>query len=409
MEFKILDIRTESDGKKCFLCSTGLGVYIENLPDNYQDYEVQREIVVNSYLDKLIDTVLNLKHIPPIVLVLEASDYIQDTNFLKVQNFKILDGLQRTYRLKTIWDTIAFFNKQFESDENILQYTQFQISRTYSKELATINSSSKIFQILSKFFTKNQSIDLRDLFYKNIQWFEIWTGLTPDDEVNKMLILNAGHKPVKTKHQLELIFRNILPIISKVENKSFVLIREKEVSSLAFSKARQTGQFHFSQLIVSILSLKEGKPVTTNIDLIQKAQDTDFEIEEFKEYFKYSFIKIFIDTIVDLDKSISNHFGDIGIKWIGREVSLVGIFSACGNHSQSKGLTPLDSLLKIKNIISANPSNLNLEDYEKVRNTTELSKVNIGNVNKNAIYNAILNLLNDSSEKKIVWSNYFKA
>jgi len=255
----------------------------------------------------------------------------------------------------------------------------------------------------------NATIDLRQLFDENKQWFEIWTGLTPDDEVNKMLVLNAGHKPVKTKHQLELIFRNILPIIVKVENKSFELIREKELSSIAFSKARKIGQFHFSQLIVSLLSLKEGKPVTTNVNLIQKAQSTDFEIEEYNEYFKFSFISAFINTIIDLDLAISDKFGDIGIKWVGREVSLVGLFSACGNYAHTSLIAPLEILSVIESKICSNPSFLNLEDYEKVRNSMELSKVNIGNVNKNAIFNAISDVLKNNSIKPINWAIYFKA
>jgi hypothetical protein len=409
MDFKILDTRIEEENKSCFLCSSTLQEYIENLPDDYRDYEVQREIVTNSYLDKLIDTILNLKHIPPIVLVVEPGEFLENLGILEVYKFKILDGLQRTYRLKIIWDTITLFKKEFENNPGLLQYSQFQLSRKYSKELSIINSNSKILQSISEYFAKNETFDLRQLFNNNKQWFEIWTGLTPDDEVNKMLVLNAGHKPVKTKHQLELIFRNILPIIIKVENKSFELIREKEVSSIAFSKARKVGQFHFSQLIVSLLSLKEGKPITTNVNLVQKAQSTDFEIEEYNGYFKFSFIREFINTIIDLDKAVSEKFGDIGIKWIGREVSLVGLFSACGNYAYETKITPLEILSVMQRKICSNPSFLNLEDYEKVRNTMELSKVNIGNVNKNAIFNAISDTLKSNSIKTISWSIYFKA
>lgn len=406
MEFKILDQRRE-ENNYCFLASTSLQNYIENLPDNYRDYEIQREIVSNSYLDNLIETILNKKHIPPIVLVIESGDYTISKEVLLVKRFKILDGLQRTFRLKLIWDTIKFFKDEVSKSDEIISYSKFKVSRIYSEKLLEINSTTNILYSLIEFYKKNVTYELTDL-YDNIQWFEIWTDLTPDEEVQKMLILNAGHKPVKTNHQLELLFRNLLPIIKKIKNGEFELIREKDQSSITYSKNREKGQFHFSHLISSILSLKEGKTITTNVGLIQKTQSSDFEIEEFSQYFNFEFFSRFIEVLIDLDTKISAVYGELGLKWVGREVSLVGVFAATGKYAKEFSLGPIQSLNLIESKVLSDVTKLNLDEYEKLRNSLELSKVNIGTVNKKAIYDAIYDLISDKLNN-ILWTKYFKV
>src|SRR5712671_2221640 len=105
MKATILDSRTDG-GSECFLCRITLEDYVASLPATYQDYDVQREIVSNVYLDHLVDTVLAGKHIPPIVLV--GGNHTRDGDELLIESFKILDGLQRTFRLQAIRLTITY-------------------------------------------------------------------------------------------------------------------------------------------------------------------------------------------------------------------------------------------------------------------------------------------------------------
>jgi hypothetical protein len=406
----ILDKMQENKGT-CYLTKIPLIDFVVSLPIGYQDYEVQREIVTNTYLDNLIDTVLYQKHIPPIVLVIDAGFFSIKGEKIDIAEFKILDGLQRTFRLKLIWDSIQFFHAQLEISTEILELKRIQLSRRFAEHLEKINSNSKILESIIKYFIEKSKgggkVDVRSCF-NNYQWFEIWSNLTPNEEVNKMLVLNAGHKPVKTQHQLELLFLNLIPIIKKAGLGSFALIREKESNSTIFSRNRKKGQFHFSHLITSILSFNEGKPITANVNLVQKTQSTDFDIEQFDKYFNYDFLHKYIDVLLKLDDALEVQFGELGTKWMGREVSLVGMFAALGKYGDQENITPLVMLEKLDNSIIKNPASLNLIEFESVRNSLDLSKINIGTVNKNAIYNGIYSLLRNK-EQLIIWSNYFKG
>jgi hypothetical protein len=406
----ILDSFKENSSE-CYLVKLRLGEYIKGLPDSYRSYEVQREIVKNTYLDKLINTILEQQHIPPIVLVLEKkTDFTIKGTTISIKYFKILDGLQRTYRLKVIYETMELFEKEFKLSKEILGFSRLQVSKKYKSELEKIESNSTIFFKIIEYFNNKQlkSVNSIHSLFDTIQWFEIWTNLTPDEEVEKMLVLNAGHKPVKTKHQLELLFRHILPIIQKQFPGQFTLIREKEPGSAKFSRERKIGQFQFATLITTILSLSQGRPLTSNIDLIQKKQSDYFDDEIFDVYMSYSFLSELIRVLLTIDRVLQKQYKEIGIKWMGRETSLVGMFAAVGKLKEERELTPLQAIKLLETKISENPKALALQEFENARNSQDLAKINIGNVNKRAVYNGLHDILAENSNK-IKWLEYFKG
>ncbi|MHC0446979.1 hypothetical protein ACWA1F_16325 [Flavobacterium sp. 3-218] len=403
----ILDKIKEKDST-CYLSKIILGEYVTALSDGYQDYEVQREIVNNTYLDNLVDTILHKKHIPPIVLVVDEEKYVIDKDVIKISEFKILDGLQRTFRIKLIWDTIQYFKDQLDISVDLLQMSRLQLSKNHSENLRKINSNSKILESIINFYKLSDDKKEIDNCFTNYQWFEVWSNLTPQEEVNKMLILNAGHKPVKTQHQLEILFLNLIPILKKANLDRFELVREKDANSTIFSKNRKIGQFHFSHLITGILSLNAGKPITANVNLVHKAQSTDFEIDDYEKYFNFSFLHRFIFELLEFDDSLTKTYGAEGIKWLGREVSIVGVFAALGRYALINSKSPMEILDVFKLKLIQNSGALNLSEFEQVRNNLDLSKVNIGTVNKNAIYYGIYELLDDRT-KSLDWPVYFKT
>jgi len=407
MKANILE-KFEENNSTCFLTSVSLHEYISSLPSDYKSYEVQREIVKNTYLDNLISTIIGGNHIPPIVLVIEEGEFSIDDIAIQIKQYKILDGLQRTFRLKLIFDTIELLLTQLETDhDDILKLSKLQLNKRFKDDLLSIDSNSTILFDLKEYAKKEGKEQLGKLFDRQ-QWFEIWQGLSPDQEVTKMLILNAGHKPVKTKHQLELLFRNIIPILQKVDFPQFELIREKEVSSIQYSKSRVQGQFHFSHIITSVLSLSEGKTLTSNTNLIQKTQANYFNDEVFDKFLHIDFLKEFIKSLLEIDNAVTNHFGAIGIKWMGRETSLVGMYAATGKYINENYIKPVEALKHLQNVIIQNPNLLSLEDFEKQRNSLDLAKVNIGNVNKKAVYEGLTAILNGTTEE-INWAVYFKT
>lgn len=402
----ILDNREEKTSK-CFLSRMSLEDYVKSLPSSYQDYDVQREIVSNVYLDHLVDTVLNRKHIPPIVLIVNGQDYTVNGNVLELGEFKIIDGLQRTFRLQAIRKTIDFCFTQLDPKEDYLSWTKFKFSRSFSAELNKIDSNTDVLRAVVEFYKSHGKDELLKTFHDNNQWFEIWTGLTPQEEVRKMLMLNAGHKPVKTRHQLELLFLNLLPVLREDEGQDFKLVREKEISATHFSKERKIGDFHFAHVITALLSLYDGKPVTPSTSLIQEIQSNDSELDEYIELTNPETLKEILKLLVKLDMELFNQYGEYGSLWMGREISLSGLFGAFGFISARTNKSRVDVMRDFYNICHENPKILNLEMFEDVRNSVDLSKVNIGNINRSAVYSATKEILMEKTPSAINWKKHF--
>ena len=406
MKAKVLDSRDDGIGK-CYLCSISLEEYVNGLSSDYQEYDIQREIVSNVYLDHLVDTVLNRRHIPPIVLVADAKSIKNKNEVLEIDSFKILDGLQRTFRLKAIRETIGFCIKKLDNNEDYLSWGKFKFSRQFSADLRTISSNTEVLRSVLSMLKEQGRTSLLDSFRDNTQWFEVWTGLAAADEVTKMLTLNAGHKPVKTRHQLELLFLNLLPILRSGKASAFQLVREKDVSATQFSKSRNVGSFHFAHIVTALLSFYEGKPIAPSTGLIQSLQSDYETIEEYSDFANPKFLKEFVAFLVDLDRLVNEQYPKNGVFWMGREITLAGLFGALGAFAMRADKTRIEAMRQLKRLITANRKLLNLDQFEDERNALDLSKVNIGNANRAAVFSAVLDLMDNSGRKTVNWHKHF--
>lgn len=404
-----LEIYTEkkSNDNTCYLCGCTLKEYVEKIPDQYMVYEVQRGIVPNVYLDKIIETILNNDNIPTITLISKEmqKEKDNDKDIMLLHEFKILDGLQRTYRIKSIWESLKLFNN-IEDKSELIKLSKLRLAKKYKSQLKEANSDVKIFdRIINEYKTEGNTDRFMKYFDNNIQWFEIWEGLSPEEEIDKMLILNAGHKAMTVRHQLELLYLNVLPYLDSICKDEGVsnIIREKEKTDTVYSKERKVGEYYFSHLISATLAFDECKPKTTNTDLIKKIQEDNSNGEYKSINLNYELIKSVLKFWIRLDKRLDSIYGDLGAKWLSRETVIVGIFAALGRYSKEVEKFVFDDFIdKI-----TNNEVLNIDKYDISKNANmDISKINIGSVTKKAVFNAIYDLISGSISS-IKWDAYF--
>ncbi|EHU4848181.1 hypothetical protein ACCH70_004597 [Vibrio vulnificus] len=396
MKLAILDRKTEGNAT-CYLCKVNMQEYLNSLSSDYKDWNIQRGIIDNRYLDDIIDTVLNKKHIPSLVLISE-NDEISETLYNEkatIKNFKILDGLQRTHRLKTILNSKEFILEHFE---DIKKLTPIGISRKYLNEINSKNASTTIIKKLINEINSGKSLDSILDFD---QWIEVWEGLSIKEQVDKMLILNAGHKHVSLKHQLEIIFFNTIDFIEKEVNDNFKIIRERDINSVNANKNRKPGEFNFSLIISALLSLNDGKAITINSSLISNIQKSE-ELSEFN----YKTILLVCKFLLELDKQLFDTYGELGTKWLGRDVVISGLMGAIGNHAYKNNISISESFEIATQRLIEVPKSLDLNGFETERNNVNYSKVNIGEFNKKSVFNAITQML-CSDVRIIPWRDIF--
>lgn len=415
LELKILSNREENSEiakNVCYLCEGSLEDYVNSVPEFYAEYEVQRGIVKNIYLDKLAQTILDKKFIPTIVLIADSEVDINGSKLI-LNNYKILDGLQRTFRIKAVYSALNLFIREKKINnidfENI---SKLKLSKDFKKELEDAESDTNVlWTICQTIKEKKYTLEyVENIFKESLQWFEIWTKLDKQEQINKMLVLNAGHKPMNIKHQLELIFLNIIPSDYLVN-----FDRAKDINSSSFYKEKKEGELHLSHFISALLSFEKQEPVTVDTKFIQYLQDNlETELENIKIYFNETNLKLFINFMKKLDSLFNKEYPvntsfEGGLSWLGRETVLIGLFAAFGRFYKKKCTekTLEESLELIEDMLKKEIHIFKIDEFNKAKKTSiDITKVNIGNIFKKTSFNAMSNYLIDGITD-INWEKLF--
>ena len=379
-------IEQNSLGEKlqCYLIGMRLNDYLDNLPVDYQDYDIQRGIVRNNYLDNIGIDIIKGNHLPVITL---TTDRVNNKEKSTIENFKILDGLQRTFRIHQLY---LFLQKISEEEikneifEVVKNDDKSEFRRKYRTEWKlsdefsyTVLEARKIVETFIKYRKKLVPDNLLDRFDRE-QWFEVWENLSIEDEIKKMILLNAGHKPMNNYHQLELLFLNQLSFI-KERFSDIEIVRGKDMSILAYAKSRKKHQFYFAHIIETILSFLNEDVVTLNSSLIQSIQEGDDASIRIQENPKI--ISETIDFLLEFDDILASQFGDEGTKWISKDTVLTAVVVAISRTGNTyKGFI---------NLLNEYPDMLNINGFNEWRKTLDISSINIGKYTKETVISGV--------------------
>jgi len=411
LKLKVLSTRKETNNANtsiCYICEGTLEDYIKSIPDRYKEYDIQRGIVKNNvYLERLTTTILEKKYIPSIVLV--SMNPLETTgDYLTLQEYKILDGLQRSYRMKLVYNAYTLYLEKVDKDlkEELENKTKFKLSRDLKIELNERETDISYFWTILEFY-KDKDVD-KNVFQDFIQWFEVWDNLDKNEQINKMLLLNAGHKSMDMKHQLELLFLNIISD-NYLEN----FIRSKDINAIYFYKNKNEGDLHLTHTISALIAFDKCEPILLNQKYLQELhEDIDFELDQVKAFFMDDNLEKFINFFRDLDKLIYTQYGKIGLEWIGRESVLIGMFASFGKYFElqyKKDINSLDECFdSIINIIRENIESLKIDEFNMAKENVNIAKVNIGDLFKYSTYYFFYQLLNNSNQTHLDWKTIFK-
>lgn len=277
MKLNVLDRKED-----WLLCKVTLLDYIESLSEQNFNYDIQRGIVSNHFLDNILDAVVERKALTPISLVIQQGNAITDS--VEINNFNILDGLQRTFRLWIYYKLSEFAIKRQNYDyraitkefRNSFDNYSMAVSPRQVRNLFKRDSDINIWNLKEKY----KSFDL---------YLYVWTNLTPDQEIKQMLILNAGQKPMGINHQFELMYLRLFEVNDFSDDKIKIL-RSKDGKM----KKREVGTYMLSTVIIGALSLLNMRPMRLSRDMIYKDTDmsSDLSLASVEDVFTINFICI---------------------------------------------------------------------------------------------------------------------
>lgn len=389
MHYDILYTCEAENGVKCYVCKARLDNYISSLKPNFFEFDIQRGIVRNTYLNSLRDTILRKEVFPPISLTVSGEPLVEG-GILNVDesNTEILDGLQRTFRL---WTYKQINDRVIE--QKITDYHKLV------EELKSDDLGNRIIEqyfvnakFLKDFIPGNSGVSTNSTFINT--WedynliFYVWYGLDDKQLVQKMLELNAGQKAVRPEHQFELLFLHFFKN-EKVMPKGVRLVRMKDEEYHEIKQGkRQKKIFLLSSTIIAYQSFQLGKALR-----IQPVNDLHWQDEDDynREAFSPDNLKLFLTFLGDIDEKLCEKDTE-HIAWYGKDTTLSGIYGAFGNYLKFDKNDVGKSINSLQDIIEKkiNDLDFNVGEFEDAYMKLSSVSINVGNVIRKGIFDYTL-------------------
>ncbi len=397
MVFYILDSKTFAGGKQWFLCKGKLDDFLKSLRKDFYEYKIQRRIVRNVYLDGLYQTIKDNSPIPPITLTASKSSMSANGKELWIDmdedEVDILDGLQRTFRL---WIFIDLLDKI--TSNNIKDYKELILFLRSTEANSRILDLDFVNTTYLKTLFDEKEVSARSAAYREYDvYVAIWTNLSDVEIIQKMLVLNAGQRPVSSTHQYELLFLHYFDK-NKIQVPFVQLLREKDPDYFRVRKGdRKVGQYTMTSIIIALQSFIEQKPLrivpTNYIDV----DSTTVATKNMGRYFSPGFLNEFIHHIYQVDEWLASRDYNY-ISWFGKDTTLSGIFAAIGKADIS-----FDDFMER---IAKGQINFRLDEFSRAYDELASTRVNVGNVLRKAIYKYTMDEINNhSGEWKSAFNN----
>lgn len=385
MRIRIYDSK-QLENRTWYLGSGNLYEYLSQLRPNFFLYKIQRRLVTNRYLDGIYQTIEQGEPIPPLTLI-SPQPVAVDNGYavINLQNIDILDGLQRTYRLWVIYKMSLLCEQLVQKDHHSL------LNKIKTEEPDLLELDFVNLKFLKKMTEKRADGLFIDSLIDKMKAFDttftVWSGLTEEEVVKKMLILNAGQKPVSATHQCELIFMKFFDAHElQINNNKIKLYREKDEQFERVRKGnRAVGEYLFSSMVISLLSYINKKPMRVSIDkIIQWDNENYFASDEMLLFFNRQYLSKFVSAVYETDSEVMKHkspkttlFPDEEIlSWFGKDTTMSGIFAALGDMN-------IDPSLFAKAI---GRIDFNLSSFEQEYQSLSSVRINVGNEVRKAVY-----------------------
>lgn len=333
--------------------------YFELIGENYNKFQLQRKKEIHRGYKRLKEDLQNGALIPGITLAIEpslASDFIdivehQDIPKItqKIKNVRdniyILDGLQRTHKIKELLDNGIIF----KSEQKLL--------------------------------------------------LEIWIEPDISHLVYRLIVLNSGQKPMSMRHQIELLFTTMRVTLTKEIHDLIILVENEEV------KRTSGRQFPFERLVTAYYSFLMRSPEVDKSSIVSERLIEEKIMDGNEEYLTDSFsaFKKYLNDYCLLDEHLYRICDKTDLKlfrnWFADANVINSFFAAIGklHETREERVQKGIDILK-ETLINAKPNEdvLRLEDYNKIKQEVADPKIyNVGYATRLLLVNSFSEYFRD--------------
>lgn len=227
----------------------------------------------------------------------------------------------------------------------------------------------------------------RDEFLQRSLRLEIWVNIAFFPLAYRMLLLNAGQRPMSMKHQIDILsggLANDLRDINSIE-----IFRVKD-----HKRRVRPGQFHLSTLAQAFQAWMQRSPNVDRTNLVVETMVVDEALESLgidltsEDGHQRDGFRQFIEWIVTLDQAL----GEEQNRFFGNETVVLGFAAAIGFAHKNDTLQDRLPSAMAKLIAEAQKDAvdaLGVDLFEQVRKTVDTRRSNVGEWTRGLVFRAV--------------------
>lgn len=238
----------------------------------------------------------------------------------------------------------------------------------------------------------------RETFLDRFIRVEMWLNIPFSAIAYRMLLLNAGQRPMSVKHQVEVLSSKLVGDLAAVPG--------LEIFRVADGRRRtQPGQFSLAKIAQAFQAWLQGQP---NLDLRNTVMEellAESAIEVLGQTLPAGSNKTnqdgfqsYISWLVDLDMAL----GINNVSFLANETVILGISAGVGAMERNETLTARvwPALNGLVNAVKVKPDAdpLALETFTSLRQGIDSSKVNVGVATREMVFNAFKEFIRGAGE-----------
>lgn len=227
-----------------------------------------------------------------------------------------------------------------------------------------------------------------DEFLNRLLRIEMWLNVPFSAIAYRMLLLNAGQRPMSVKHQVEVLSSKLVGDLAGIPGLDIFRVSDSR-------RRTQSGQFPLTKIAQAFQAWLQGHP---NLDLRNTVMEellAESAIEVLGQtvpvgssqqntdgFHRYAAWLVQLDLALDV----------ANVSFLGNETVILGLSAAVGSMERNVALanrvwSALDRLLfEAKNNRDADP--VGIATFEKLRQGIDSSKINVGLATREMVFNA---------------------
>lgn len=238
----------------------------------------------------------------------------------------------------------------------------------------------------------------REAFLERSLRVEMWLNIPFSAIAYRMLLLNAGQRPMSVKHQVEVLSSKLVGDLAGVPQLDIFRISDTR-------RRTQPGQFALAKVAQAFQAWLQGQP---NLDLRNTVMEellAESAIDVLGQTVPVGDNKAspdgfhrYVTWLVELDVALSVE----NLSFLGNETVILGLSAAVGAMERNETLSPrvwpaLGSLLAaVQTHVVFDP--IAIRTFEALRQGIDSSKVNVGVATREMVFNAFKEFIRDAGE-----------